>query len=141
MATAEEYYQLGKDFFPKTKQTHSKAAIFCELLCMTQINLYKWISANQVPIQRSRRRRNTSFRGKTYAFELSSLDHMLPFSQGRKWKTKQNKKRKKKKKSQQGRSFVSGTLDWLVSCYNQNMLSWTMYETSEEKAGFAIILH
>lgn len=43
--------------------------------------------------------------------------------------------------SQQGRSFVSGTLDWLVSCYNQNMLSWTMCETSEEKAGFAMILH
>lgn len=51
------------------------------------------------------------------------------------------KQKWKKKKSQQGRSFVSGTLDWLVSCYNQNMLSWTMYETSEEKAVFAIILH
>lgn len=123
-------------FSKKQNKTHNKAAIFCELLCMTQINLYKWISANQVPIQRSRRRGNTSLRGKTNAFELSSLDHMLPFSQGRKWKTKM-----KKKKSQQGRSFVSGTLDWLVSCYNQNMLSWTMYETSEEKAVFAIILH
>jgi len=54
---------------------------------------------------------------------------------------KTNKKTNKNKKSQQGRSFVSGTLDWLVSCYNQNMLSWTTYETSEEKARFAIILH
>lgn len=36
MATAEEHYQLGEGFFfPKTKQTHSKAAIFCELLCDT----------------------------------------------------------------------------------------------------------
>lgn len=32
-------------------------------------------------------------------------------------------------KSQQGRGFVSGTLDWLVSCYNQNLLSWTIFET------------
>lgn len=87
----------GRIFFPKTK-THSKAAIFCELLCVTQINLYKRISANQVPIQRSRRRGNTSFRGKTYAFELSSLDHTLPFSQGRKWKTKTKTKKQKQKK-------------------------------------------
>lgn len=85
----------GRIFFQKTKHTHSKAAIFCELLCVTQINLYKRISANQVPIQRSRRRGNTWFRGKTYAFELSSLDHTLPFSQGRKWKTKLTRKAKR----------------------------------------------
>lgn len=135
MATAEEHYQLGEGFFfQKQNKPTAKQQSFVNY-CVTQINLYKWISANQVPIQ-SRRRGNISFRGKTYAFELSSLDHILPFSQGRKWKTN-----KQKKKSQQGRSFVSGTLDWLVSCYNRNMLSWTMYETSEEKAVFAIILH
>lgn len=91
MATAEEHYHLGEGYFFHRKQTHNKAAIFCELLCVTQTNLYKWISANQVPIERNRRRGNTSFRGKTYAFELSSLDHVLPFSQGRKWKTKTKK--------------------------------------------------
>lgn len=36
-------------------------------------------------------------------------------------------------KSQQGRGFVSGTLDWLVSCYNQNMLSRTMFETQKNR--------
>lgn len=100
----------GRIFFPKTKQNHSKAAIFCELLCVTQINLYKWISANQVPIQRSRRRGNTSFRGKTYAFELSSLDHTLPFSQGRKWKTKQKQKKPTGQEFCQWNSALAGQL-------------------------------
>lgn len=80
-------------------------------------------SAHQVPIQWSRRRGYYTFRGKTYAFELSSLDHTLPFSQGRKWKQKANR----------AGGFVSGTLVWLVSCYNQNMLSRTMFETQKSR--------
>lgn len=99
-------------FSKKQNKTHNKAAIFCELLCMTQINLYKWISANQVPIQRSRRRGNTSLRGKTNAFELSSLDHMLPFSQGRKWKTKM---KKKKKANRAGVLLVELWIGWSVA--------------------------
>lgn len=43
-------------------------------------------------------------------------------------------------KSQQGRDFVSGTLDWLVSCYNQNMLSRTTFEAQKNWLS-AISLH
>lgn len=39
--------------------------------------------------------------GERLNFELSSLDHTLPFSQGRKWKQKANR----------AGGFVSGTLN------------------------------
>lgn len=110
MATAEEHYQLGEGFFfQKQNKPTAKQQSFVNY-CVTQINLYKWISANQVPIQ-SRRKGNISFRGKTYAFELSSLDHILPFSQGRKWKTN----KQKKKANRAGVLLVELWIGWSVA--------------------------
>lgn len=80
-------------------------------------------SAHQVPIQWSRRRGHYTFRGKTYAFwALQPGPHIALFS-GKEMETK----------SQQGRGFLSGTLVCRVSCYNQNMLSRTMFETQKNR--------
>lgn len=78
-------------------------------------------SAHQVPIQWSRRRGYYTFRGKTSAFWALQLGPHVALFSGKEMETK----------SQQGGGFVSGTLVWPVSCYNQNMLSRTMFETQK----------
>lgn len=65
---------------------------------------------------------------KTWCLWALQLDHGALFS-GKEMETK----------SQQGRGFVSSTLHWLVSCYNQNMLSWTMFKTRKNGPSAVIL--
>lgn len=62
-----------------------------------------------------------TFRRKTWSLWALQLGPHIALFSGKEMETK----------SQQGRGFVSGTLDWLVSCYNQNTLSWTMFKTQK----------
>lgn len=136
MATAEEHYQLGEgSFFQKQNKPTAKQQSFVNY-CVWHRSTY---TNGFLPIK-------CQFKG-AEGGEIFRLGERLTPLSSPAWTTRcpflreGNGKQNKNKKSQQGRSFVSGTLDWLVSCYNQNMLSWTMYETSEEEAVFALVLH